>query len=67
MVCGSGGLIGNELVNDKRVDLVSFTGSTPVGLELSLAVAKRFGRSLLELGGNNATIVMPDGDLELAF
>jgi len=47
--------------------LVSFTGSTQVGRMVSSDVAKRFGRTILELGGNNATIIMPDADLELAF
>lgn len=46
---------------------MSFTGSTAVGRQISATVATRFGKCLLELGGNNATIVMPDGDLELAF
>jgi aldehyde dehydrogenase family 7 member A1 len=65
--CGDGPDVGNELVNDKRINLVSFTGSTAVGRSISQTVAARFGKCLLELGGNNATIVMPDGDLELAF
>lgn len=65
--CGDGHDIGNELVNDKRVPLISFTGSTAVGRHIAEKVAKRFGKTILELGGNNANIVMPDGDLELAF
>jgi len=47
--------------------LISFTGSTKVGRHVSREVAGRFGRSILELGGNNASIVMPDADLDLAF
>lgn len=48
--------VGNEMVSDKRLDLISFTGSTPVGKQVSLKVQERFGRSILELGGNNAVI-----------
>lgn len=44
---------------DERVKLVSFTGSTAVGRKVALTVQERFGRVLLELGGNNALIVMP--------
>lgn len=67
LVCGDGPDIGNELVSDKRVPLVSFTGSTAVGRQVAKTVHGRFGKTILELGGNNATIVMPDADLELAF
>jgi aldehyde dehydrogenase family 7 protein A1 len=65
--CGDGVNIGNALVNDPRVPLVSFTGSTAVGRQVSEKVHARFGRTILELGGNNASIVMPDADLELVF
>lgn len=58
--------IGETLVNDKRVPLVSFTGSTNVGRQVALKVQQRFGRSLLELGGNNALIVAEDADLKMA-
>lgn len=47
--------------------LISFTGSTKTGRHVSREVAGRFGRTILELGGNNASIVMPDADLDLAF
>jgi aldehyde dehydrogenase family 7 protein A1 len=53
------------MAEDKRVNLVSFTGSTRVGREVALTVQKRFGKSLLELGGNNAIVVMDDADLEM--
>jgi len=59
--------VGSAIVNDPRVPLVSFTGSTAVGRGISEKVAKRFGRTILELGGNNAAIIMPDADVELAF
>jgi aldehyde dehydrogenase (NAD+) len=58
--------IGEVMVADKRVPLISATGSTRMGLAVGQKVAARFGRSLLELGGNNATIVAPSADLELA-
>ncbi len=56
-----------QFVNDKRVPLISFTGSTPVGREVNEMVAKRLGRSLLELSGNNAIIVDETADLKLAI
>jgi aldehyde dehydrogenase (NAD+) len=58
--------IGEALVDDPRVALVSATGSTAMGRAVGPRVAQRFGRVLLELGGNNATIVCPSADLELA-
>jgi aldehyde dehydrogenase (NAD+) len=57
---------GQRLVADARVALLSFTGSTQVGRQISQAVAARLGRSLLELGGNNAIIVDDSADLDLA-
>jgi len=58
--------IGETLVDNPRVALVSATGSTAMGREVGPRVARRFGRSLLELGGNNAMIVAPSADLKLA-
>ena len=58
--------IGQRLSEDERLPLVSFTGSTRVGRLVGQTVASRFGKSLLELGGNNAIIVAPDADLDLA-
>src|SRR5438874_5484050 len=58
--------IGEALVADARIALVSATGSTAMGRSVGPRVAQRFGRALLELGGNNATIVCPSADLELA-
>jgi aldehyde dehydrogenase (NAD+) len=57
---------GEALANDLRIPLVSATGSTRMGRQLAPVVAARFGRSLLELGGNNAMIVTPSADLKLA-
>jgi aldehyde dehydrogenase (NAD+) len=58
--------IGEALVDDPRIALVSATGSTAMGRAVGPRVAQRFARVLLELGGNNATIVAPSADLELA-
>jgi aldehyde dehydrogenase (NAD+) len=58
--------VGEALVDDPRIALVSATGSTAMGRAVAPRVAARFGRSLLELGGNNAMIVAPSADLELA-
>ena len=58
--------VGEALVDDPRVPLISATGSTRMGRVVGPRVAARFGRSLLELGGNNAMIVTPSADLDLA-
>ena len=57
---------GVALAEDERIALVSATGSTEMGRDVGTRVARRFGRSLLELGGNNAMIVAPSADLDLA-
>jgi aldehyde dehydrogenase (NAD+) len=59
--------LGEALVEDHRVALVSATGSTAMGRAIAPKVAARFGRSLLELGGNNAAIVTPSADLDLTL
>src|SRR4051812_20909160 len=58
--------VGEQLVDDPRVALVSATGSVRMGRQIGPRVAQRFGKSLLELGGNNAAIVTPSADLDLA-
>jgi aldehyde dehydrogenase (NAD+) len=58
--------VGEALVDHPKVALLSATGSTRMGREVGPRVARRFGRSLLELGGNNAVIVTPTADLDLA-
>ncbi|WP_433789385.1 L-piperidine-6-carboxylate dehydrogenase [Actinoplanes sp. CA-252034] len=63
----AGSDVGARLVDDPRVALVSATGSTRMGREVAPRVAARFGRVLLELGGNNATVVAPSADLDLAL
>jgi aldehyde dehydrogenase (NAD+) len=64
---GPGREVGNRLLEDPRVPLVSFTGSTSVGRKVAQTVAGRFGRTILELGGNNAVVLMEDADLDLAI
>ena len=66
LIVGRGSDVGDLLLNDRRLPLISFTGSTQVGQRVSELVARRFGRSILELGGNNAIIVTEDADLDLA-
>ncbi|KAJ1918770.1 Alpha-aminoadipic semialdehyde dehydrogenase [Mycoemilia scoparia] len=65
LICG-GADVGSAMTNDKRINLLSFTGSTKVGREVGTVVQSRFGRVLLELGGNNAIIVSKDADIDLA-
>ncbi len=62
---GSGADVGDLMVKDPRVPLVSATGSCDMGYKVGVGVAQRLGRSLLELGGNNAMIVMDDANLDL--
>ncbi|KAF7490966.1 Alpha-aminoadipic semialdehyde dehydrogenase [Sarcoptes scabiei] len=64
MICG-GSEIGKAMADDHRVPLVSFTGSTEVGREVGTNVQRRFGKLILELGGNNAIIVDHDADLDM--
>ncbi|KHN12286.1 Aldehyde dehydrogenase family 7 member A1 [Glycine soja] len=63
--CG-GADIGQAIAKDTRIPLVSFTGSSKVGLMVQQTVNERFGKCLLELSGNNAIIVMDDADIKLA-
>ncbi len=58
--------VGQSLVDDRRVPLISATGSTRMGREVAGRVAARLGRTVLELGGNNAMVVTPSADLDLA-
>jgi len=59
--------LAERFVNDKRINLMSFTGSTAIGREVGAKVAARMGRSLLELGGNNAIIMDETADLEMCI
>ncbi len=67
LAVGDGPSIGERLINDRRLPLVSATGSTRMGRRVGEAVGKRLGRSILELGGNNAIIVTPHANLDLAL
>lgn len=67
LVVGRGSTIGERILNDKRIPMVSVTGSTKVGRHASEVVSGRFGKTILELGGNNAIIVTPDADLKTAI
>lgn len=67
LIIGSGRTVGDRMVQDKRVPLISFTGSTPMGKSIGGIVGKRLGSTILELGGNNAIIVDEDADLSLAI
>jgi aldehyde dehydrogenase (NAD+) len=66
LAIGSGRDVGELMLNDRRVQLVSFTGSTQIGIHISETVARRFGRTILELGGNNGIIVSEKADLSMA-
>jgi aldehyde dehydrogenase (NAD+) len=66
IVIGPGDSVGDRMLKDPRLSLISFTGSTRVGQHVSETVARRFGRTILELGGNNAVIVTEDANLDLA-
>ncbi|MFM9597590.1 aldehyde dehydrogenase family protein, partial [Streptomyces scabiei] len=59
--------LGEWLSNDTRIPLISATGSTRMGKAVNEAVAKRLGKTILELGGNNAMIISKDADLDMAL
>jgi aldehyde dehydrogenase (NAD+) len=67
LIVGKGSTIGEKILNDNRIPLISVTGSTNVGRHAGEVIAKRFGRAILELGGNNAIIMTPDVDLKIAL
>lgn len=66
LVIGTDEAVGERMIHDRRLPLISATGSCRMGRHVGQAVAQRMGRTLLELGGNNAAIVLDDADLELA-
>jgi aldehyde dehydrogenase (NAD+) len=66
LIVGDDSVVGKRLIEDRRIPLISATGSCRMGRIVGEAVARRLGRSLLELGGNNAVIVMNDANLDLA-
>jgi aldehyde dehydrogenase (NAD+) len=67
LVIGRGSVIGEKLVADRRIPLVSATGSCQMGYRIGKVVGERLGRTILELGGNNAIIVDETADLEMAM
>ena len=67
LVIGGGSQIGERLINDRRIPLISATGSTRMGVRIGEVVGKRLGKALLELGGNNALAIMDDANLDLAL
>lgn len=67
LIVGKGSTVGERLINDRRIALISATGSTEMGTRVAEAAAKRLARTILELGGNNAIIVAEDANLELAI
>jgi aldehyde dehydrogenase (NAD+) len=66
LIIGSGREVGEKLLTDQRVPLVSFTGSSQIGQHVAETVASHFGRTILELGGNNGIIVSEQANLDLA-
>ncbi len=67
LAIGPGSTIGEALLADQRISLVQATGSCQMGARVAEVVGKRFGRTILELGGNNGVIVLDDADLDLAL
>ena len=67
LVIGPGRTIGERLVSDRRIPLISFTGSTAMGKRIGGIVGKRLGKTILELGGNNGIIIDDSADLNLAI
>ena len=65
-IIGRGSVVGEKMINDQRLSLISFTGSTKMGRHVASTVSARFGKSILELGGNNAIIIDETADLDLA-
>ena len=65
LVIGNGSTVGENLLNNKSVPLVSFTGSTKVGKHVGEVVSSRFGKTILELGGNNCIIVDDSADMSM--
>ena len=66
LVIGRGSDVGEKILSDRRVPLISATGSCRMGKRIAQVVGDRLGRTILELGGNNAIVVMDDADLDLA-
>ncbi|MEJ2542934.1 MAG: aldehyde dehydrogenase family protein [Calditrichaceae bacterium] len=67
LIIGKGSTIGDKILNDNRIPLISLTGSTKVGKHAGEVIAKRLGKYILELGGNNAVILTPEANLPMAI
>ena len=67
LVATSSKYLGDDMFSDRRIPLISFTGSTKIGKKAGRLIGERLGKSILELGGNNAIIVTPHANLELAL
>ncbi len=67
LLIGRGSVVGERLLADRRVPLISATGSCQMGYRVAEVVGRRLGRTILELGGNNGVIIEPDADLDLAL
>jgi aldehyde dehydrogenase (NAD+) len=67
LIIGSGALVGERMLSDGRIPLISLTGSTPVGKRAASVVAGRLGKYIMELGGNNAIILTEKANLEMAI
>ncbi len=66
LIIGDGATVGQRMLDDKRLPLISATGSSKMGVRVAESVGRRFGKTILELGGNNAIIVAPTANLDLA-
>ena len=66
-IIGRGSVVGEHMLNDKRLPLISFTGSTKMGRHVASTVSERFGKTILELGGNNAIIIDETANLDMAI
>jgi len=66
LIIGSGREVGEMMLKDKRLPLISATGSCDMGRKVAVRVGERLGRTILELGGNNAVVVLDDADIKMA-
>jgi len=67
LIVGRGSTIGEKMLNDKRIPLISLTGSTRIGKHAGEVISSRLGKYILELGGNNAIILTPEANLKVAL
>ncbi len=67
LVIAGSSVLGNDFIDDKRMPLISVTGSVAIGRKVASRVGQRLGKTILELGGNNAIIVSKDADLDMAL